>query len=475
MELEMADTKQDIDLLDLFSHGVDERIYVTGDDNVKYGMSLFNDNVINRGSCTASPVSPELVEISNVLLNTCKTDADWDHIRGLQYERLKDYLSLTLNDDFQIVYGPSGTDLMYLPMIFSKVISPEKPILNVVTCLEEIGSGGRLAAQGQYHAEYNQFNEPIPKGEFIYPDLDMETIFLKARTEEGYIHDPEQDIIDQIAKHPDHSIIVNLVYGSKSGIEDNLSIIDKVKANNVIWNVDFCQFRHDREVITYLLNRNAMVMVTGSKFYQAPPFCGAMLIPNKLTGQLSRNSNLEIINHFDKVFSTLDFPRIIRKQIQLPHQTNISNILRWEGALDEINRYNEYDQDFAQEKMVAWNTAVNSFLEEHSEFFEIMPNAEMTNNTIISFRVKYNGVYMGHDELIAYHQFLVNQNYDEHGWNRIFVGQPVAYMDKSFLRLAIGSRSVRKFMDRDEKEFDDDAKIIDIMIEQLKAFHEHKQ
>ena len=53
-------------------------------------------------------------------------------------------------NDFDIFYAPSGSDLCYFPIMFSRIINPDKKIFSVVTCPEELGTGSNTAIKGEY-------------------------------------------------------------------------------------------------------------------------------------------------------------------------------------------------------------------------------------------------------------------------------------------------------------------------------------
>ena len=69
---------------------------------------------------------------------------------------------------------------MYYPLCFHVKDSLIKKILNIITCIEELGSGTVNAGQGKYFAGTNQFGNPIPKGGAIIDQDFVETEYLSA-------------------------------------------------------------------------------------------------------------------------------------------------------------------------------------------------------------------------------------------------------------------------------------------------------
>jgi len=453
------------------STGCDERIYLNDEGLVRYWIDLMDTSIINRGSCTCSPLSEESKKDLYYLLenNDFTNEEDFNDLIDKHTKELKSFINYEGEDGFEIFYGASGTDLIYLSLIFAKMLNPSKPILNLVTCLEELGSGAVKAVYGQYHVSNNQFEEPLPVGEIIDESLKLNVISHKARTENGQIIDQEKNITDNIKQYDDHSIIINLVFGSKSGIKDDLDIVDKLNRPDIMYNIDMCQLRHKKDIINDLLNKNGLVMITGSKFYNSPPFCGAMLVPKFIYKKLI-NADWSCFDKFDKVFSKYDFPEKIRKYINHPNKMNVALQLRWACALEEIKRFKKEPVDKVNNKIELWNSLVIKELQKY-DCFEVMPGHELTNKTIVSFRVLKDGQYLDHPQLQALHKSVVKVDYSgSYDFKTVFIGQPVAFENKSFLRFAIGSVNVREFIRNDEKEFNTDKAIISIIKEKIGSF-----
>jgi hypothetical protein len=286
---------------------------------------------------------------------------------------------------------------------------------------------------------------------------------LAARENSGHISNRNQSIRKIIEQNPNVPIVGNLVFGSKSGIKDDLHIIDEFP--EIMWVVDMCQFRTDRNLIHELISKGVMIMVTGSKFYQAPPFCGALLVPTQWTKKL-KDLNGKAASFFNQIFSAYDFPESlgnIRDNL-LPHK-NISLRLRWEVALREMEAYLSFPQEESNALIRRWNQVVTGRLAQ-SDTFQLMPNMELTNDSIVSFMVLVNGKALNNSELKKLFDYLVlNEHEGLDGFNRVFLGQPVQYGDKSFIRLAIGSYSVRRQLLNRRFEPFNDLRMIEIIEE----------
>lgn len=122
--------------------------------------------------------------------------------------------------------------------------------------------------------------------------------------------------------------------------------------------------------------------------------------------------------------------------------------MRWKIAINEIQRFNQLDQHKVTQLISVWNSFVSSEIAQKPEF-ELMKDFDLTNKTIISFRVKFDdGRYLGHEELQLLYQELLTSESEELGGLKLQMGQPVRYGNKSFIRLAIGAVNIREFIEK---------------------------
>ena len=201
-----------------------------------------------------------------------------------------------------------------------------------------------------------------------------------------------------------------------------------------------CQFRHSRELIESLISKGVSVMITGSKFYQAPPFCGAILIPERWISKIEHLDELEHFNLFNKVFSKYDIPERLRLKTNLSSEINKGGVCRWLVTIKSIYALRSIGQENIQKVITNWNKFVNGELSNYDEFI-LMPDQSKTNPTIISFQVKGKNGKLNHQQMRSLFFSMVEDDHTDLPTKRVFIGQPVAYGDKSFLRLAIGAVS----------------------------------
>ena len=153
---------------------------------------------------------------------------DYDKLLNQQQKQLKKLIDVNSLNDFDIFYAPSGSDLCYFPIMFSRIINPDKKIFSVVTCPEELGTGSNTAIKGEYFFGINQFEENVSKNDIIHKDIIIDQQAFSARDDQGNILNHKSDILEIIdEKSSTNQVIANLVIGSKSGIADNISMIPR--------------------------------------------------------------------------------------------------------------------------------------------------------------------------------------------------------------------------------------------------------
>ncbi|MGB1184151.1 MAG: hypothetical protein ACPG4S_03230, partial [Schleiferiaceae bacterium] len=355
------------EIAQVLTEGCDERVHIIPETGLnKYHLNPVEyERLLQRGSCTANLLTRRSHGVAKAFLGKYE-ELSYEHLLETQAARLKALVGSEFNDPFDIYFAPSGSDLVYYPLMFQMMLNPDKKLINVVSCPEELGSGSKFASETRFYANYNQFGEQIVKGDFVDPNNTSEVHYLDARDEDGNILDRTKEIKKIIAANPDASVVGSLVFGSKSGIKDDLDVIDP--DSNTMWVVDLCQFRVDPKLVHELLEKGVMVMLTGSKFFQAPPFCAAMLVPRKWSERLSE-VDASVIAPYGKLFSAYDIPFFMQNmRDQLPARENKALRLRWEIALDEMEAYSYWSTKETDDIITRWATGVMSRLETSAHF-----------------------------------------------------------------------------------------------------------
>lgn len=446
--------------------GGDERIELKENGLNKYFLNPNDsDAILSRASCTCSPLSNDVkARVMAVYKMITSEEVSLEDIRIKQRYRMKALLKNSSSTDFNIFFAPSGSDLCYYPLLFSKITNGDKPIISLITRPEELGTGSILANTGRYHAEKTQIKPTTAKGESIKNGFNVEQVLFPSRTAEGNVIDHKREIYETINQYRDsHSIIVNLVIGSKSGIEDSVSII-KDGPDDVTWVVDLCQMRARPKLFNELLAANCLLMITGSKFYQSPPFSGALLVPESFAeGIMNANIDQEAVDGFDTVYSKYDIPPSYRKLRSLfkTHE-NIGLTLRWEAAICETEKLSQYTEREATFAISNWNRRLIDYFGT-KDCFELLPDQDLTNNSILSIKVKGSNGCFDADDLKRLYEHLVTKGHEyQDRFSKITIGQPVTYGEHAFVRFALGSTNVRELIESNH-DMSNDFLLIDVL------------
>ncbi len=376
------------EIVSVLSEGCDERVILKENGRNKYHLNPYEfEHLFQRGSCTANVLNPRSFSVAKAFLGKFH-ELNYENLLEKQASRLRNLVQNEFDDPFDVFFAPSGSDLVYYPNIFQMMLNPGKRLLNIVSCPEELGSGSKFASETKFYANFNQFGEPTEKGALVDPDHVSEVVYLDARDDSGHILERSEAIRKLVRENPDAALVGSLVYGSKSGIKDDLNVIDA--HSDVMWVVDLCQFRVDHTLIHELLAKGAMVMLTGSKFFQAPPFCAALLVPRMWSERL-KEADASVVEPYGKLFSAYDVPWFMQNmRAKLPAKENKSLRLRMDIALDEMEAYSYWSTGQTDDIIQRWAMAVMARLED-SGTFTLMPDQLKTNMSIISFQVHVGG------------------------------------------------------------------------------------
>jgi hypothetical protein len=142
-----------------------------------------------------------------------------------------------------------------------------------------------------------------------------------------------------------HTVVVHAMNHSKLGYSGPskacLIELKKTFGSRVCVVVDACQMRLDREDIVEYLEYQMMVIITGSKFFTGPPFCGAILIPQHLVDTIQANGEKFDIG-FNSYCAKEDLPQKLRALLRGHSKDfNLGSLFRWVAAIAEMARYYE--------------------------------------------------------------------------------------------------------------------------------------
>jgi len=287
-------------------HSADEILAMGGDSRLlidsstglsKYGSSTRpRPQTLPFGSCTASSISTLGFEAASRLHRSLLSIEDEAELRNAVEERLdalRNELSFLLTrcsvPGVEVVLSPSGTDVELLALALQQG-SDGAPLTNILVGPTEVGSGSPLAAAGKHFDTMtpngNRRQPGDPVDEKTAEQIQVVNVCLRddtgvARPE--YELDSEVEAIVEEHTARGRRILLHVVAHSKTGLHaPSLRAINRLRARHadeVLVVIDAAQGRFSRRGLVEVLKSGHMVLITGSKFYGGPPFCGALLVP----------------------------------------------------------------------------------------------------------------------------------------------------------------------------------------------------
>jgi hypothetical protein len=260
-------------------------------------------------------------------------------------DAVRDGLTCALNlpEHTKIILAASGTDTELLALALTHLGAPGIPITNILIAPEETGRGVPMAARGLHFAVDTArghdvtFEAPIAG---FRPDTTLANVALRDAT--GTLRpvaDIEADITAAIttAIAQGRRAILHALDLSKTGLlAPRPEFLQQLRTRfgttfDIV--VDACQTRLSPASLNAYLALDAVVLITGSKFFTGPPFAGAAILPAAIGACLNTAALPEGL---DAYFGRDDFYAPCPAAAQLPASGNYGLALRWHAALAEM-------------------------------------------------------------------------------------------------------------------------------------------
>ncbi|WP_086651337.1 hypothetical protein [Acetobacter cibinongensis] len=203
-----------------------------------------------------------------------------------------------LQNQTSVVLCASGTDAALAVLALSQMKSGK--VKTILTEPDETGRGIPLAAQGCHFDNETSGGEFVKKLEMISGFKESEdTVTLSLRNKEGGLRPMDEvvlachaAVVQAVASG--QRVLLHVLDLSKTGLlapdMQAMSELSAAYPDHLDIVVDACQARLMPQRIQAYLAKNWAVMVTGSKFYTGPPFCGALLLPAEWRNRLDHYS-----------------------------------------------------------------------------------------------------------------------------------------------------------------------------------------
>ncbi|GJQ08508.1 hypothetical protein GpartN1_g299.t1 [Galdieria partita] len=457
----------------LLVEGGDDRLFLNNSGVNKYYCPPYPvdpDTTLLRSSCTCSPPTKEGFERACAVVKQLWKQPELYfsmHMEGVRKRILK---ALKLNDiqTFCILH-PSGSDAELLPLLVAMGRMERLDahlIVNVVSAAGEVGSGTAPAAAGKHFSSVSPTGYKVKEDSTIssFPSS-THVVQLSPRGKDGKPVDFDNLAREQMRQirenYKDAIVVFHAVDGSKTGLKlpshEVIEELQDIWGQHLVLVLDACQGRSDLEEYRWFLSKGALILLTGSKFFCGPGFCGSVLFSSSIMQELENLSSIpDGISFYITKNEVAESMPCLRSKLPR-HPCNIGLLLRWECALTEMERFTDI---IACNSIIdQWSYGVRSIIENHFSLIRVLVDEELTDvgvNSIINLIVhKQNGEVMNLNELRVLHKLLssvVDSVPCSTQEGRIaslicLIGQPVKLGDKSVIRLALGASQIRAVYD----------------------------
>mmetsp|Transcript_16461 Transcript_16461/g.33582 ORF Transcript_16461/g.33582 Transcript_16461/m.33582 type:complete len:673 (-) Transcript_16461:1473-3491(-) len=432
-------------------------------------------SAIVRGSCTCSPPTEKgFASARKVLQDLWNGDVTIDQAFCDVRQRILKTLKLSV--PCEAILHPSGSDAELIPLLVASIRARDlgcNKIVNLVAAAGEVGSGTACAAGGKHFSDLAPLGGPIQLEEAVegFP-VPVDVIEIRPRDDQGQLRvDYDDETMRIIGRElaSEHKVlfIVHAVDGSKTGLRlPSRKLIQRLVdtlGDRVLIVLDACQMRSTKEELEWFLERGALILITASKFFSAPGFCGAVLIDERARDDLrSCDTTPKGLHHY---LTQLEIPNTIPSlRSSLPLEpANLGLVLRWVCGLAEMEDYYAANLAFSL-KSRQWVHSVKRSIGRRSPTLSVVSDDDIEQrsrdetrvagcNSIVSFRieVKDGSRYFNVKELRQVHRYMVSGNLgeclpsyamaDERALgNRVcYIGQPVGLGEFGALRIALSA------------------------------------
>jgi hypothetical protein len=295
-------------------------------------------SVSERGFAAAERVR---IRLQRALLYDCSHSMLIETAGNIR-NRLARYYGL--RDGERVILAPSGTDCELAALAIAEMNPARKPVTNILIAPEETGRGVPLAAAGRHFAADTARSPHVPRGEAIEgfgPVAGNTVEEVRLRTPDGCEVD-KTILTAECRAHMERAIragrhvLLHQLDLSKTGLlapnETALETFSRAFGPECDIVVDACQARLMPSRIGGWVRAGRAVMITGSKFFTGPPFCGALLLPEAWRERLDH----DVLPAGLKAYAGCGEWPECRATRGLSDVVNHGLVLRWAAALAEM-------------------------------------------------------------------------------------------------------------------------------------------
>jgi asparagine synthase (glutamine-hydrolysing) len=441
-----------------------------------------DESSVFRGSCTGNPPTQRGYDAAMDLfakLEGLEGEGLCSAMQGV-YDDHRARLSNLLNlpEGTEVVICPSGSDAEYIPIAIARALKGDDVhITNGITQLSEIGAGSAPASVGKY------FSTHVPlvgrlngEKEVLSGFENIGGITISARDNDGNVVNAskEMDSFAEEAFARGAYPIIHGVFGGKTGLRDNKMAASLDGGNKSLAVVDACQGRFSTDELHEWLNQDSLVLFTASKFYQAPPFCGAVLVPKGIADKLRGSPAPQPHSMFDNeglggFLTEKEMPPCLQSWGELlgkERRSNIGLALRWEAGLAGMEALAHVSDDMRTKAVDDWAGKVTAMVNGESNL-----DAWCTERSIVSIRVQKGDGWLSMSELRDLYRWMSKDVSElvpgataaekDALSKSTYIGQPVHVSNShAIVRIALGVESLVSYLDDSTSTLDEDMAVV---------------
>lgn len=382
---------------------------------------------------------------------------------------------LQLEEGTEVIIVPSGSDAEYLPLSIARALKGDVPISNGITQLREIGAGSAPAAVGEYFSTHAPLKGKLSDdAKYLSGFEGLDGINIPAREKNGDAIDASKKMDEFVAtslavgSYP----IVHGVFGGKTGIRDERMPGSMDGGETSLGVVDACQGRFSLNELHEWLKQDSIVLYTSSKFYQAPPFCGAVIIPPKIAAKLRNSPGPKEMMSLDGLGGFLtdkELPDCLENWKPLLEKESCANVglaLRWEAGLAGMEALEDIPDERRTGAYKEWADSVATMVKKEAAL-----DPWCVERSIVSIRVSKQSddgqSWLSMSELRDLYRWmsmdisnLVPEATDEEK-NALskpaYIGQPVDVAEShAIVRIALGVESMLSYFGNKDETLQED-------------------
>ena len=444
----------------LLKSGGDDRLLLDQQTGFnRYGCPPFpQSDVIDLASSTASSISDNALAAVEAarqdLLKKARHSGVDDAIEYFSSEiRCRLLAHFGIDDSAECLLTASGTDAALVTTFLLKTLSPDNCLHSILMSPSETGSGMPNAVAGRHFADCAAGGIKVAKADPLSEEFRLSKLeTISTRKDDGSRRPAkviDQDCRASVARGLEKgSVILHALKGSKTDLDAPSQQVCRelatVHGSRIHVMVDACQMRLDPSHVRDLIEAGFIILITGSKFFAAPGFCGAILLPTKKLREI--------------MCATSDFSAL------WPYATLANGvvqrrcpglILRWTAALYNMDRLKTVPRAFIEDYLLRTEKQLRQVIGMYDRF-ELVDGhptrrtSSQIPQSIFTFRIKAKNGFLSFEELRSLYEQAYNPSRNlqlpsiAQPPEQIRFGQPVKLGDAGVagLRVAISSRHI---------------------------------